>query len=383
MIADWMIVLGIAAGSALVVAALGLAVLRALRTRSLVLSLTVVALVSVTCVMVGALVAAQSMFLSSHDFGVLLLVCLAAGSVGVAAAVVLSRAVVAGSRALGVAAAGIGDGGYQAVMRPLTGELKQLDAQLAETSARLEASRTRERALEASRRELVAWVSHDLRTPLAGIKAMAEALEDGVIDDEDVVHRYHAGLRREADRLAVMVDDLFELSRINASALHLTLQEVSLADIVSDAMASATPVAHAKGVRLVGGASTDLPIVEGSVPELGRVVRNLLSNAIRHTPADGVVSVRAGADETSADVEVVDACGGIPEQDLPRVFEVAFRGTSARTPGDDGGAGLGLAIAQGLVQAHHGEITIGNHGDGCRVLVRLPSAATAAVEQLA
>ena len=369
---DWLVVLGVAAGSALVVAALGLAVLRALRRRSLVLSLTVVVLISVACVLVGALAAAQAMFLSPHDFGVLLLVCLAAGSVGVAAATVLARAVVEGSTALGVAAAGIGDGGYQSVARPLMGELTKLDAQLAETSARLEASRNRERALETSRRELVAWVSHDLRTPLAGIRAMAEALEDGVVSDAQTVDQYHAGLRREAERLTGMVDDLFELSRINASALRLTLQEVCLADIVSDALSSATAVAAAKGVRLVGGAPDHLPAVEASVPELGRVVRNLISNAIRHTPVDGVVSVRAGADERSAYVEVVDECGGIPEQDLPRLFDVAFRGTSARTPGQDGGAGLGLAIARGLVEAHRGQITIDNHGDGCRVVVRLP-----------
>ncbi len=380
MIPDSVVVIGIAGGSALAVAALGLLVLRVVRHRSLVVSLTVVALVSVGAVLAGALGSAQAMFFSQHDFEVLLLVCAAAGSVGIATAVVLGRAVVAGSRALGVAAAGIGDGGYQPARGPLTGELKVLDAQLSETSARLEASRTRERALEASRRELVAWVSHDLRTPLAGIRAMAEALEDGVVADPETVDRYHAGLRREADRLAAMVDDLFELSRINASALHLSLQEVSLADVVSDALASATPVATAKGVRLVGGASDMLPVVEGSVPELGRVLRNLLSNAIRHTPADGVVSVQVGADETSAFVEVVDACGGIPAEDLPRVFEVAFRGTAARTPGEDGGAGLGLAIAQGLVHAHNGEISIGNHGEGCRVLVRLPAAVRVPVQ---
>ncbi len=372
--ADTLVVLTIAAGSALAVAVIGLLLLRALRRRSLVLSLTVVSLVSVAAVLAGAVGTAQAMFLSSHDFHVLLWVCVTSGTVGVLSAVVLGRAVVAGSRALGVAASGIGDGGYAAVMRPLTGELQVLDAQLAETSARLEVSRERERALEASRRELVAWVSHDLRTPLAGIRAMAEALEDGVVADPETVVRYHAGLRREADRLAVMVDDLFELSRINASALHLSMQEVSLADVVSDAIASASPVAVAKGVRLVGGAADALPLVEGSVPELGRVLRNLLSNAIRHTPADGVVSVTAGTDGTSTYVEVVDACGGIPELDLPRVFDVAFRGTAARTPGDDGGAGLGLAIAQGLVRAHRGEISIDNHGDGCRVLVRLPSA---------
>lgn len=373
MIPDSVAVLLIAAGSALGVAMLGLLLLRVLRRRSLVLSLTVVSLVSVVAVLAGALGAAQAMFLSNHDFRVLIWVCATSGTVGVLAAVVLGRAVVEGSKALGVAAAGIGEGGYQAVMRPLAGELRNLDALLVETSARLEDSRERERALEASRRELVAWVSHDLRTPLAGIRAMAEALEDGVVTDDETVDRYHSGLRREADRLAVMVDDLFELSRINASALNLSMQEVSLADVVSDAIASATPVATAKGVRLVGGASEVLPIIDGSLPELGRVLRNLLSNAIRHTPADGVVSVQAGADETSAFVEVVDACGGIPETDLPRVFDVAFRGTAARTPGDDGGAGLGLAIARGLVRAHRGEISIGNHEGGCRVLVRLPA----------
>lgn len=375
MIPDLLVVVGIAAGCSLAVALLGLLLLRLLRRRSMVLSLTVVALVSVGAVLAGAVGTAAAMFLSDHDLQVLLVVVAVAGSVGVATAVVLGRAVVAGSRALGVAAAGIGDGGYTRAGGPLSSELAHLDRQLAETSSRLEASRVRERALESSRRELVAWVSHDLRTPLAGIRAMAEALEDGVVeDDPETVRRYHTGLRREADRLAGMVDDLFELSRINASALRLTLQEISLADVVSDAVASATPVAAAKGVRLVGNAAGGLPPVEGSLPELGRVLRNLLSNAIRHTPADGVISVRASSDGDSAYVEVADACGGIPDSELARVFEVAFRGTAARTPGDDGGAGLGLAIARGLVEAHHGEISISNHGPGCRVLVRLPAA---------
>ncbi len=380
MTTDLLVVIAIALACSSAVAVSGLLLLRAIRHRSLVLSLAVVALVSVGAVLAGALGTAKAMFLSDHDLSVLLVVVVVAGSVGVVTAVLLGRAVVAGSRALGVAAAGLGDGGYTPTGRPMSAELAMLDRQLAETSARLEASRTRERALEASRRELVAWVSHDLRTPLAGIRAMAEALEDGVVTDEETVGRYHAGLRREADRLAAMVDDLFELSRINASALQLSLQEVSLADVVSDALVSAHPVATAKGVRLVGGAADGLPFVEGSLPELGRVLRNLLSNAIRHTPADGVVSIQAGSDERSAFVEVVDACGGIPADDLPRLFDVAFRGTAARTPDDDGGAGLGLAIARGLVEAHHGEITIANAGSGCRVLVRLPTASRTAAD---
>ena len=380
MTSDLLVVIAIALACSLAVAVSGLLLMRVIRQRSLVLSLAVVALVSVGAVLAGALGTAKAMFLSDHDLSVLLVVVVVAGSVGIVTAVVLGRAVVAGSRALGVAAAGLGDGGYTPTGRPLSAELATLDRQLAETSARLEASRARERALEASRRELVAWVSHDLRTPLAGIRAMAEALEDGVVTDEETVARYPAGLRREADRLAAMVDDLFELSRINASALQLSLQEVSLADVVSDALVSAHPVATAKGVRLVGGAADGLPFVEGSLPELGRVLRNLLSNAIRHTPADGVVSIQAGSDERSAFVEVIDACGGIPSDDLPRLFDVAFRGTAARTPDDDGGAGLGLAIARGLVEAHNGEITIANAGSGCRVLVRLPKAAKTAAD---
>lgn len=345
MIPDWLQVVSIAAGSAASVAVLGLLVLRAVRRRSLVLSLTVVAVVSVGSVLAGAMGSARAMFLSGHDFGVLLLVCAPAGLVGTATAVLLGRSVVATSR-----------------------ETEQ-------AAEALRAAHARERTLEASRRELVAWVSHDLRTPLAGIRAMAEALEDGVVTDPEVVDRYHRGLRREADRMAAMVDDLFELSRINAAALNLTLQQVSLADVVSDAVASAAPVAEAKGVRLVGGSPGGPAVVEGSLPELGRVLHNLLSNAIRHTPADGVVSVQVGQDADSAFVEVVDACGGIPVEDLPRVFDVAFRGTAARTPDGDGGAGLGLAIAKGLVHAHRGEISIDNHADGCRVVVRLPAQA--------
>ena len=110
----------------------------------------------------------------------------------------------------------------------------------------------RERALERSRRELVAWVSHDLRTPIAGIRAMVEALDDGVVVDDADVRRYHQQLTVEADRLARLVDDLFELSRIEADALHLTVEEVPLGELVSDAVASVAAVAHAKGVRLGG-----------------------------------------------------------------------------------------------------------------------------------
>jgi signal transduction histidine kinase len=238
-------------------------------------------------------------------------------------------------------------------------------------------ARARERVAEASRRELVAWISHDLRTPLAGIRAMAEALRDGVVADHDEVTEYAGRISNESDRLAGMVDDLFELSRINAGALRIVPSAVPLHDVVSEAVAAEAASAWRKGVRVLARAG-DWPVVWGSDPELGRIVRNLLSNAIRHTPPDGTVGVSAGVEGSEAWLSVDDACGGIPEQELVRVFDVAYRGSAARTPAARGdqpvGAGLGLAIARGLVEAHRGRIAARNYGPGCRFEVRLPLA---------
>jgi signal transduction histidine kinase len=174
----------------------------------------------------------------------------------------------------------------------------------------------------------------------------------------------------EADRLARLVDDLFELSRIEGDALQVTIERVSVAEVISDAMASAEPAAEAKGVVLDCHLAQPAPVVEASAHELARVVHNLLDNAIRHTPAGGRIRVDAGGDGEGPYVTVADGCGGIPDDDLPRVFEPAFRGDAARTPGT-AGAGLGLAIARGLVEAHHGQISVRNHGDGCQFTVRL------------
>ncbi|WP_460398194.1 sensor histidine kinase [Actinophytocola sediminis] len=238
-------------------------------------------------------------------------------------------------------------------------------------------ARERERAAEASRRELVAWISHDLRTPLAGIRAMAEALADGVVSSPAEVAGYANRIGTESKRLSGMVDDLFELSRITAGALRLTMSQVALREVVSDVLAAQLPVARRKRVTVLADAG-DAPIVLGSDPELARVVRNLVSNAIRHTPPDGTVAVQIGVDGQDAVLAVDDACGGIPDGELTRVFDVAFRGSAARTPSRGGdeqvGGGLGLAIAKGLVEAHRGRIGASNHGPGCRFEVRLPLA---------
>jgi signal transduction histidine kinase len=363
----------LAAGTAAVAAIAGALVLRALRRRSLGAQAAAVAVAAVVGVGVGAWFGARAMFLSEHDLWALGVMLVASGSVGVVTALVLGRRVGAASNALVDVARRIGDGDIRhSVPDPGTPqELARLHHELELTSRRLDQARAREQTLDASRRELVAWVSHDLRTPLAGIRAIVEALEDGVVEDPDTVARYYATLRREADRLAELVDDLFELSRAQSGVLELHMERVSLGDLVSDALAGASPVAAAKGVHLQGRLDGPPAELEVSASEVLRALRNILENAIRHTPSDGTVTVEAGRDDAGAFVSVVDTGGGIPEKDLPRIFEVAFRGDAARTPGD-AGAGLGLAIARRFVEAHRGDITVRNENGGCRFTVHLP-----------
>ncbi|MBS2964738.1 HAMP domain-containing histidine kinase [Actinocrinis puniceicyclus] len=387
---DLVLIILIGGGSAIGVGVLGLLALRLLRGRSMRLKLFAVAMFTVLAMVAGVLAAAQAMFLSQHDFGVALVVCIAAGLVALAMAIPLARSVTADSRALRNAMRALGDeehefeysvraGGRHAAPGPAladrpapvalaTAELDDLRRELTTTGARLAESRERERALERSRRELVAWVSHDLRTPLAGLRAMAEALEDGVATDP---LRYHTQIRMSVDRLAGMVDDLFEMSRIHAGALRLTLERVPLTDLVDEAVVGADPLARACGVALEADVRTPLA-VRVDPRELSRALTNLVANAIRHTPSDGAVRVEAIERDGHAVLAVVDACGGIPDEDLDRVFEVAWRGTAARTPEPLAGAGLGLAIVRGIVEAHAGEVDVRNVAGGCRFEVRLP-----------
>jgi signal transduction histidine kinase len=294
-----------------------------------------VALTPVVAMVLGVVAAARAMFVSTHDLSALGVVLVGAGTAGVLAALQLAR------------------------------ELSAARSAAAEAAAR-------ERSMEGSRRELVAWVSHDLRTPLAGIQAMVEALEDGVVTDPAEVSDYHRRLTGQVTRLGQLVDDLFELSRIESAALDLQLERTPLDEVISEAVASTAIVARAKGVRLGGDLGTTE--VTGSPQELTRVVANLLDNAIRHTPRGGAVTVEVQEREHHVDLSVADTCGGIPEQELDRVFDLAYRGDAARTPGAGGGAGLGLAIARGLVEAHQGDIAVRNDGPGCRFTVRLPLA---------
>lgn len=340
-------------------------------------------LMSITLVGTGSSVAAvfgntRAMFLATDDGYVTVVVALVAGVLAAGAAALAGRTFARDKKALLLAIGALreervptDDG------RRLSGELESLRTDLDLTARTLAESRGRERALEASRRELFAWVSHDLRTPLAGLRAMAEALEDGLSSSPE---RYHKQIRIEVDRLAGMVDDLFEISRLQSGAPRPRTERVNLTDLVSDCLAALEPVAALHGVQLVGHASTELMAeVSGNGSKLNRAVTNLIVNAIRHTGSGGSVTLSletfAVNGPSRAELTVRDECGGIAEFDLARVFDVGFRGEPARTPGADlgAGAGMGLAITRGILAAHDGTVEVRNVEGGCAFTVTLPA----------
>jgi signal transduction histidine kinase len=363
----------IAAGVSAIGLLVSLVGVRALRHQRLGVQVVMLLVATLAAMMIGAIAAARAMFISDHDLKILVVVFLAGGTVAVVSSMVVARRVDTATRALGDMARGFGAGGEPATaLRDAPSELTRLAEELRSAEQQLDASRRHQERIERSRRELVAWVSHDLRTPLAGMRAIVEMLQDGIVDDPESVSRYLDTLGEEVGRLSRLVDDLFELSRTQSGALRLQLEPVCLPDLVADALAGIHPVADAKGVRLEQRIQAETMLVV-SVPEVIRALRNLVDNAIRHTPRDGVVVVEACVDPDDpsfATVVVADSGGGVAEADLGRVFDVAFQGDRARTAGS--GAGLGLAIAKGFIEAHQGELTVRNEGGGAQFTMRLP-----------
>jgi signal transduction histidine kinase len=386
-------IVGIALACSAATALTGIPLLWLLRARSMRATALALGVVPVLAVAIGVAVTARAMFLSHHDLRVVLIVAAVSVLTALAAATLLERPVVAAAGALTRAAGTLGEAAYRRAGQVPTAELAALSQTLDATHARLIEARERERALEASRRELVAWISHDLRTPLAGIRATAEALTDGLVTDAAASARYHRLILADAERLTGMVDDLFELARLQAGALRLALEKVCLADLVSDVVAAVDPIARSKGVTVTG--RTDNAVYADADPaQVGRIVTNLLVNAIRHTPHDGVVEIsvehagRTGGDlpvhAPQALIAVADRCGGIPTEDVSRLFDLGFRGQreNARTPGEGGDhpyqprvrSGIGLTIVRGLVEAHGGDVAVHNVPGGCRFVVALPAA---------
>jgi signal transduction histidine kinase len=321
--------------------------------------------------------AVHAMLVPAFNWQTMLAITAFSALVAAAAAVAAGRRLARDTATLLHAVTEVGEGRIPAADgRQLTAEVEQVRTELRATAEALAATRDRERALESARRELVTWVSHDLRTPLAGLRAMAEALEDGVIDDPTV---YYKQIGISVDRLNQMVEDLFDLSRIQAGGISTDTEHIALDDLISDCVSALEPLAVAQGVRLTGSIDGRAAVL-GNGSDLNRALTNLVANAIRHTRAEGHVDVRLELSKgsgTRAEVVVSDECGGIPQPHLERLFDVGFRGETARTPHPElhpAGAGLGLAITRGIVEAHAGTVEVSNTSDGCQFRLQLPVA---------
>jgi signal transduction histidine kinase len=381
---DLLLIIGLTLGACLVVGLLGALLLRAIRRSSLRYQLAVASLIPVLAVAATVVINVELMFLSAHDTTVILIAVGTALVVAVVGGWLVSRRFSLASRQLqdsigllvtdseNVRATDVHQRDSGANDRSLPAELARVEEELAEARQTLAGARQRERAAERSRQELVSFMSHDLRTPLAGLRALAEGLEDGVMTDVPGTLRH---IRSTVARMTIMVDDLFALSRVQGAPEPRELSLVPLSELVTDVALEAEATARTAHVRL----NVDIPehdslAVLGRHEDLSRAISNLVSNAIRHTEPDQTVQVSANrAEDGSVRVLVMDGCGGIPEAYLDRVFDTGWRGSPARGS-TDGGAGLGLAIARGVVESHQGEIAVRNTETGCCFEVALPQA---------
>jgi signal transduction histidine kinase len=334
--------------------------------------LVAMALVATLVGLANLAVIASLMFLSVHEAvqTALLLVYSMAAGIGVALAA--ARTSISAVDRLAATARRFAKGDLEARAGRLGAdpELDLIAAALDEMAARLSASLERHRAAEEQRRDLVTAVSHDLRTPLAGLRAMVEAIDEGVVDDPLTIRRYVAEMRGAVDSLVILVDDLFELVQLDAGALVAESERARLDEVVRSAVAACDAQATEKGLALetkfngAGGAHTS--------PRVTRVIQNLLQNAIRHTPADGTVRVEAHRLPHRIEVVVEDSGEGIEPAALERIFDPFWRGDEARA---GPGSGLGLALAKRIVEALGGSIVVESEpARGSRFAIVLPEA---------
>lgn len=330
--------------------------------------------VTVGVILISVLAASQLMFVSSHDALLVSAIVLAAGlvalRVGDLVAGGVARDVASASAALEAVGRGERDVRLGSAARDEIGALARAADSMAEQLAEGERARN---AAEGARRQLVAAVSHDLRTPIAALRLLVEAIEDDVVD-EATRRRYLATMRTHIDALSAMIDDLFELSRIEAGQIEWSMRQVELSLLVDETVAAMRPEARARRVEVRSELEDQRLSARADPEKIQRVLFNLIRNAIRHTPADGSVTVRAEAGLEAVQIEVADTGDGIPAGDREHIFEPFYRG-AREAARDSEGAGLGLAICRAIVETHGGRIWIGPSEQGTTVRFSLPNGA--------
>lgn len=251
-------------------------------------------------------------------------------------------------------------------------EIDELSTAVNEMAQQLQSAAQTRADLEEARQQLVAAVSHDLRTPLATLRAMIESINDGVVTDAASIQRFHRTMQSEVGYLSRLIDDLFELSQIDSGLLQLRPEEGNVGDLVSDTLEALRPQADQGRLSLRGEVDDALPLVLMDVPRMQRVLHNLVQNSLRHTPPDGTVFIRASDLGDEVAISVRDSGEGVEKDELGRIFERFYRGSKARSR-DNAGSGLGLTIARGIVELHGGRIWAeSERGSGATFVLTLP-----------
>jgi signal transduction histidine kinase len=316
---------------------------------------------------------AQMMFASQHDLLLAIVLLIFASGMAMVLGYFLSSTITNRIYMLKEAAEKLAEGNLQTRV-PANGrdEVTALAHTFNQMAEQLEAAEKKQRELERLRADLIAWVGHDLQTPLASMRVILEALEDGVVDDPQTVKRYLSTAQRDVRSLSVLIDDLFQMAQLDTGGIPLDRAASSLSDLISDTLESFSELASRQGVILEGSVDPDVDPVMMDTQRIGRVLNNLIGNALRHTPAGGRVEVHAWRKNSGVEVSISDSGEGIRAEDLPHIFESFYRGEKSRSRAT-GGAGLGLAISRGIVQAHGGEIKVHSEaGRGSQFIFTLP-----------
>jgi signal transduction histidine kinase len=336
------------------------------RSRSLSLTLVLTYGWAAIVILINVWIMSERMFFNDeHDLilsGVLLLF---AAVIATTFGIFVAASVTDGLRQLARTAQQIAEGNLTArVLISGRDEVAMVGNTFNEMASQLQQAAQQREELEKLRKDLIAWTSHDLRTPLTSIRAMIEALHDGVVDDPATVTRYYRTIRSDIIALNDIIDDLFELAQLDAGGLSMEMAQHAMSDLVSDTMEMFQALAKDQGVMLEGSVAANLGLVQMCAPKIGRVIANLVSNALRYTPAGGTVRLTAVRQANHVVVTVQDSGPGFAPNDLERVFEQFYRGEEARSRTSGSGAGLGLAIAKGIVTAHNGRIWAENAPEG-------------------
>lgn len=309
-------------------------------------------------------ITARLMFVSEHDLLLATILLLFASGIAVALGAFFADALFRRIGQLQTAVRGLEEEGF-ATRTSVEGrdEIADLARTFNQMTAQLERTERERREIERSRRELIAWVSHDLQTPLTSIRAVIEALADEMIDDPATTERYLTTAKRQVESLSSLIDDLFELARLDAQGLKLDRSHVALSDLISDTLENFSAVALERGIKLEGAVASGLDPAWIDAERVGRVLDNLVGNALQYSQEGGKVRIAARREEDMILVEVEDSGPGFAEAELEAIFEPFVRGEVSRSR-KTGGAGLGLSIARGFVEAHGGTISAYNREAG-------------------